>query len=349
MSCKVYSNFLDHLTYPAMNISFVRTDGTSFIGQLKYDFSFEAFRSLINRCLDETDSYRFTIGSKELALNNPVVFNTQKHLFQNGTNIFVSKRVRGGGYVELSILKGIIINDLEQELQRMPTECDGERVCQVCRDCPNYMQLCCNRICQGCFSNYFESASFKLICMTCRREIPYAQFFASEDFSRALESFEQVRALMVHIDCQICHCGMLAINETLFSQQTCNQCERTFCFFCNKDWNEGDGARRNDRYTCHVNCDYETKLTYELVPLQVNRSIMIPNRRFCPFCYTSGAYASKCKYHTCDSCRRAFCFICLKEEEICKVEYQSNYQHQCTDTKIQKYSDFPTIATHADL
>jgi hypothetical protein len=328
-----------------MNVSFVIRHGKSFVGQLKHGFDYTDFISLVQCRLGMIDFYRFIVCGKELAVHNRAVFDQQKYLFQNGMNIFVLKRLVGG-YVEMSVLRGIIINDLEQELQKIPTTNAGERLCEVCCDNPNFVRLCCNRICKCCFSNYFELASFQLKCMTCRRSIPYSQFFISNDFIHSLESFEEVRELLRNIDCQICQCGTLAVNETLFAQQTCELCKRTFCFFCNKDWNEGNEKRRNDRYTCHVNCDYETRLSFELVPLEVNKSVMVPNRRFCPFCFTPGAYGNKCKYHTCDVCSRSFCFICLNEQEECQTKYGSNYQHECTKVKIQRYSDFPTIAKH---
>ncbi|CAF3361874.1 unnamed protein product [Rotaria socialis] len=258
----------------------------------------------------------------------------------------VTRRMLGGGYVEMQILTGIILSDLEQQLLKIPTVYYEDKPCQVCREHPNCFQLCCSRICQSCFVSYFESSSFRLKCMICRRDIDPKLFFISNDFICSLESLDEIRDLMKCIDCQICHCGLLVVNETLYAKQTCQQCKRTFCFFCNKDWDDGLQKKHNDLYTCHVNCDYETRLSYELVPLQSNLSVMVPNRRFCPFCFTFGSYDDKCKYHMCPSCSRSFCFICLEEETLCKSKYGSNYQHKCTDFKKQHFDDFPTIAKH---
>jgi hypothetical protein len=329
-----------------MNICLTDHCGKSFIIQLKRNFDQEDFRNVLQKYFSNINMYRFIVQGHEIHIYNECSFDRQKYLFKNGINIIVTRRILGGGYVEMEILTGIILSDLEQELLKIPTVYNEDNPCQVCREHPTCFKLCCSRICQSCFISYFESSSFQLKCMICRRAVDLTSFFKSNDFIRSLESLDEIRELMKHIDCQICHCGLLAVNETLYAKQTCQQCKRTFCFFCNKDWNDELQNRHNDLYTCHLNCDYETKLTYELVPLQSNPSLMIPNRRFCPFCFTFGGYDEKCKYHTCISCARSFCFICLEEEDTCKNKYGSNYRHKCTDFKKQHFSDFPTIGKH---
>lgn len=325
-----------------MNISFIIRNGKSFIAQLKHGFTYTDFLFLIHQRFGTNTNYRFVLSGKELALQSHSAFTKQKYLIRNGVNIFVLDRIKGG-FVEITILKGIIIDDLEEELRTIKTTNDGEYVCEICRDNSNTFRLCCNRVCKSCFGDYFERSSFQLKCMTCRSQLAYSDFFRSDGFIRSLESFDEICKLLKNIDCQICQCGSLLVNETLYSQQKCEVCNRTFCFFCNKDWNEGTGQRRNDLYTCHVNCDYETRITYECVPLQFNKEIKIPNRRFCPKCFTPGAYGSKCKYHTCDICSYSYCFICLNEQNECQQKYSSNYRHQCTEIKKQTYADFPTL------
>jgi hypothetical protein len=325
-----------------INIHFNYLD-RHYIGQLKENFNLNDLQQLVNCYFKNPSDYRFVISGKELDLFNTQSFARCQSLFRNGVSILVLKRIRGGGFVEIQILTNIILQDLEKALEQIPTTINEERPCEVCRDNTNCMKLCCNRICKVCFGDYFAHSTFKLRCMTCRQQVPYDRFFVSPDFVRSLESLTEVCELMKYIDCQICHCGSLAVNETLYAQQTCAICKRTFCFFCNKDWNEGSIRRKNDQFTCHASCDYATKLSYELVPLQVNKNVLIPNRRFCPFCFTLGSYDEKCKYHACPTCARSFCFICLEEEDICKTKYGSNYRHKCTDVKKQTYSDFPRI------
>ena len=320
--------------------------GQNYLGQLQEIFNLNDLRQLISCYFTNPFNYRFVISGKELDLFTSASFIRYQSLFRNGVNILVLERIPGGGYVEIEILTNIILHDLEQALEQVPTTHDSERPCQVCCENENSMKLCCNRICKGCFGNYFAHSTFQLKCMTCHRKVPYDQFFRSSDFVRSLESLNEVCELMSNIDCQICRCGSLAVNETLYAQQTCLNCKRIFCFFCNKDWKEGLITRKNDQYNCGVSCDYATKLSYELVPLQCNGNVLVPNRRFCPFCFTFGSYDEKCKYHTCPKCSRSFCFICLEEEETCKTKYGSNYQHKCTDVKKQNYTHFPTIANH---
>ncbi len=329
-----------------INIHFTYA-GQNFLAQLQENFNLKDLQQLITSYFKNPSHYRFVISGKELDLFKVASLARCQSLIHNGANILVLERIPGGGYVEMQILTNIILHDLEQALQQIPTTHNPERPCQVCRENENSMKLCCNRICKVCFGNYFAHSNFQLICMTCHVKIPYDQFFVSPDFVRSLESLAEVCELMRYIDCQICHCGSLLVNETLYAQQTCEHCKRTFCFFCNKDWKDESTIRRNDRYNCGSSCDYATKLSYELVPLQCNNHVLVPNRRFCPFCFTFGSYDGKCKYHSCPTCLRSFCFICLEEEETCKIKYGSNYQHKCTDVKKQNYSDFPTIVEHS--
>ncbi|CAF0891579.1 unnamed protein product [Adineta ricciae] len=326
-----------------INICFHYLD-QHFLGQLDEIFDFHDFHQLVLQHFNNPFDYRFTLANKELDLFSRQSFARYQSLLTNGIFILVLKRMSGGGFLEISVLTDIILQDLERAVQQIPTNNNEERPCQVCRENTSCMKLCCNRICKVCFGDYFAHSTFKLNCMTCRRQVPYGQFFISPEFVRALESLNEICGLMKYIDCQICHCGSLVVNETLYAQQTCGNCTREFWFFCNKDWTEGKIPRKNDRYTCHVSCDYETKLSYELIPLQYNKNVHVPNRRFCPSCFTLGSYDEKCKYHTCSTCQHSFCFICLEEEDTCKTKYNSNYQHQCTDVKKQTYENFPRIA-----
>ncbi|CAF1170053.1 unnamed protein product [Didymodactylos carnosus] len=171
-----------------------------------------------------------------------------------------------------------------------------------------------------------------MVCRNSTREfLPYEQFFKTEDFIRSLYALDEVRDLMKHIDCQICHCGVLMVNETMYSKQKCEQCKRWFCFFCNKDWKEEE--MKNDQYTCHNHCVYETKLGYDLVPLVVNSQLRVPSRRCCPKCFTLGGYDAKCKYHQCSVCKHRFCFICLETEDQCSKD-PLDYMKKCKDVKF---------------
>ena len=316
----------------------------NYLTQLKSNFNFIDLHQLIRSYFPNPFRYRFVISGKELDLSNETSFARCRSSFHNGVTIIVLERIPGGGFVEIEVLINIIVHDLERAVQQIPTTNNPERVCTACRDNDTTMKLCCDRICKVCFPNYFVNCNFQLRCMICHGNVPYDRFFVSPEFIRCLNSLIEIGELLRHIDCQICNCGSLAVNETLYAQQTCTNCKRIFCFFCNKDWKEGSITRQNNLYSCGSTCDYTTKLSYELVALQCNENVRVPNRRFCPFCYTLGSYDEKCKYHTCPTCLRSFCFICLEEEETCKTKYQSNYQHKCTEIKKQNYKDFPRIA-----
>ncbi|CAF1142318.1 unnamed protein product [Didymodactylos carnosus] len=269
-----------------LNVSFTNVVGKTIQTQLKDDFTLTDFKALIADKIqpDAIEHYRFIANNKDLCLDNETEFDKRKQLIKNGVTIFLLRRMQGGGYIEMSILIDIVINELSQELLKLPKQLDD---CIICLDNKSCMKLCCNKICMECFTNYFKTSDLRLKCMVCRNStrefLPYEQFFKTEDFIRSLYALDEVRDLMKHIDCQICHCGVLMVNETMYSKQKCEQCKRWFCFFCNKDWKEEE--MKNDQFTCHNHCVYETKLGYDLVPLAMNSQLHVPSRRCCPKCF----------------------------------------------------------------
>ncbi|CAF2098214.1 unnamed protein product [Rotaria magnacalcarata] len=325
-----------------INVAFTNIVGKTIQTQLPDNFTFDDFKNLVIDKIDSTavEHYRFVANNKDLCLDSKDEFTKRKHLIKNGTTIFLLRRMNGGGYVETAILIDIIIQELPKELPKLrmhPAEC------VVCLDDKQCMKICCTVICMTCFPRYFKEHDLQVKCMICPQQIPYAQFFVSPDFIRSLDSLNKIRGLMKHIDCQICHCGSLLVNETLFAQQTCTHCQRTFCFFCNKDWKDGPEPRHNQRFTCGVNCDYEMKLNYDLIPYVQNKAINIPNSRICPKCFNVGGYDGKCKYHQCVVCKHTFCFLCLAPKVQCYKE-PSSIQQLCAEVKRQEFNMFPRIA-----
>jgi hypothetical protein len=128
----------------------------------------------------------------------------------------------------------------------------------------------------------------------------------------------------------------------MYSKQHCERCQRWYCFFCNETWNT---EMTNAQYTCRNNCEYENKITYELVPYTYgNRPgiTQIPNRRHCPnrecleLCARVNGYGGGCSIHTCESCGQDFCFICLRPGSKCTADINN-----CKCVKPQVYTDFP--------
>ncbi|CAF4018623.1 unnamed protein product [Rotaria sp. Silwood1] len=324
-----------------INVSFMNIVGKTIQTQLPDDFSIENFRNLISSKIDPSaiQHYRFIANNKELCLDNDEDFAKRKHLIKNGVTIFLLRRMHGGGFVESAVLIDIVIDELPNELRKIQTNINEYIICLEEKPC---LTLCCGVICLTCFSNYIKQNDLQLNCLICRRTTPYERFFITADFIRTMISHREIRDLTKNIDCQICHCGALLVNETLFAQQTCQHCRRIFCFFCNKDWTDGAESRRNDRYTCHANCDYKNKLNYDLVPYAQNRNTFIPNSRCCPKCFNVGAYDGKCKYHQCAICRPQFCFLCLAPKAECDKDGNS-IKIECGQVKRQDYTMFPRI------
>jgi hypothetical protein len=337
---------------PLINISFLVMKGQIIQVQIKSNPSLVEFRKVIQTHVNqEVDQYRFIIDSKQLDLNDSHRFDTQKRLIQNGVTIFVLQRMNGGSarqdtqsFMEIATLIDRIKEKLPQELNNsMKTKA----ICVACQETKKCTQLCCWPICASCFIIYYATTNFNLKCTDCHKPVEPKRFFQSEEFLKLITCLHQSRKMLDYINFQICRCNTLVSNDTLYSKQKCKECGRDMCFFCNKDWDPD--TMQNVQYTCHNNCDYETKITYELLPcLEFDRNLMIPSRRSCPKCFYTGAFGGRCKYHDCFSCGYSFCFICLESKEECQKKYnktrnQEFHKVQCRDIKQQTYSMFPQL------
>ncbi|CAF2070578.1 unnamed protein product [Rotaria magnacalcarata] len=338
---------------PLINISFLVMKGQIVQTQVKSNPTLAQFRKIIETNVSpDVDDYRFIIASKQLDLLDSRKFDMQKRLIQNGVTIFVLQRMKGGSskqdtqsYMEISTLIDRIQQQLPKVLEKSMTTM---AICVACQETKRCTQLCCWPICANCFITYYKSTNFHLKCTDCHKPVEPRRFFRSETFLKLIECLHQSRNMLEYINFQICRCGSLMSNDTMFSKQQCNACSRVMCFFCNKDWNSD--TMTNIEYTCRNNCDYETKITYELLPcVEFDPDLMIPSRRTCPKCFYTGAFGGRCKYHDCYCCGYSFCFICLESKDECqrkfnKTRNQEFHKVQCRDIKQQTYSIFPRLS-----
>ena len=339
-------------TSSLINISFLVMKGQTVQTQIKSNLSLDEFRKVIEMNVSsDVDDYRFIIASKQLDLSDSRRFDMQKNLIRNGVTIFVLQRMKGGSsgqdtqsYMEVATLIDRIKQQLPQELV---VSMRKNAICVACQETKKCTQLCCWPICAGCFITYYKTTNFNLKCTDCHKPVEPRRFFKSATFLKLIDCLNQSRKMLEYINFQICKCGSLMSNDTMFSKQQCNECSRVMCFFCNKDWDAD--TMSNVEYTCRNNCDYETKVTYELLPcLEFDPNLMIPSRRTCPKCFYTGAFGGRCKYHDCYSCGYSFCFICLESKDRCQQKYnitrnQEFHKVQCREIKQQTYSIFPRI------
>jgi hypothetical protein len=283
-----------------MNVSLQNNAGRMINIILSTNFTREDFTKVASKALKApVDGFRFVVDTKQLNLENEAIFNEQKSGITDGKIIFVLERLIGGTDLRMSDLVNTIINELPGALAKIP---HTNNVCAICAEAMPCLQVCCRDIplCDICFTTDFTSKNFRLLCMKCQKDVPIDKFFVSTDFIISVRSLHELNPLLKNIDCQICNCGLLTVNDTLYPQQTC-QCGRTFCFFCNKDWD--DKTMYNvSKFTCHNNCFYETCITFELVPYYC-KTFLVPDRRCCPKCLNMGAYGDRCKFHTCRVCK----------------------------------------------
>lgn len=330
-----HSLFFKKFIMGIRNIAFQLPMGTTIMTQIDDAFTLKDFTQIIaNRIGPDYQRYRFVVHCKELNLANQHVFDSQKHLLMNGVTIYVLERMLGGNKINALIQR--IEAELPIEIQNLRKD---EAVCAVCDNHEPTIFLCHIHLCMNCLSHHFINQNYILKCLECSKVVEPQALFTSISFIKLLNELHHLQNRLNTIDCQDCVCGQILYNDTLYAKQHCKMCKRWLCFFCNKDWD--DNTMKNAQYTCHNNCYYETKLSFELFPCHYNKSLMVPNRRCCPRCLTLGAFGGHCKYHCCPTCRYKFCFTCLESDEDCQRKYKSNYRSLCTSPKSQDYSIFP--------
>ena len=325
-----------------LDITLQNFAGRSVPIQLNDNFNLAEFKAVIIREFGPMDSYRFFVDSIQLDLNNESRFNEQKSHITDDKTIFVLGRLRGGGYLDTGTFIDIIIVDLPDVLKKIKKT---NYQCAICYNNKPCNKICHAMVCDECFTSYFKSCNLQIKCLTCSEIVSSKDVFNNATFDATLRSYSELQSLLKHIDCQVCSCGALALNETMYPKQKCIECSRDFCFFCNKNWNDAT-MKNNKLYTCSSgNCDYETRISFKLTTFNFDTTLSIPDRRCCPKCFTAGAYGERCKYNTCLACNYKFCFFCLETEEECCRKYQKNYSKQCVEPIEQTYAIFPRLNT----
>ena len=323
-----------------INITLQNLAGKSVPVMIKDGFTMSDFKKIAEENFSPIENYRFYVENSLLDLQNEVEFNKHKSKIVDDKTIFVLGRLRGGGYLDISTFIDIILVDLPDVLRKLPKT---NRQCIICHENKPCFNVCHGRICDSCFTKYFKASNLQIKCVVCSAIIPPKTVLNDSGFCSALQSYDDLQNLLKNIDCQVCHCGALVINETMYAKQRCIECFRDFCFFCNKDWN-AQTMREGIKYTCSSgNCDYETRINFQLTTFIFNSAEKIPDRRCCPNCFVPGFYGERCKYNTCLRCNHEFCFFCLETKAQCRTKYGKSNSEKCTEPIRQSYAIFPRL------
>jgi hypothetical protein len=275
---------------------------------LNNNFNLAEFKRVVTAEFGEIDNYRFLIDAAQLNLEDEVEFNRQKSMITHDRIIFVAGRLRNRGNVRNTSVDTILA-DLPGVLNQS-TKTNHE--CTVCYENNPCNTVYHTKVCDECFVSHFTGSNFQIIFSICLTVIPPETVFNNAAFCAALQSYSELQNLLKYIDFQVCTCGAVAINETMYPKQTCMRCFRDFCFFCNINWNN-ETMLNTVRYTCSSGtCVYETCIHFNLVTFSCNNTLQIPNRRCCPNCFCRCIYGSGCKYVKCSACNYEFCFFCLE-------------------------------------
>ena len=213
------------------------------------------------------------------------------------------------------------INEVLPEVPHQLREC-----CIMAGDCVDgrvpCLKACCIWLCDECLLIMLKSNHSGFKCPTCGKESLVESILTHEAVACEAASYRAKAELLKNIDVQICRCGTLMVNETMYPQQKCYVCKRVFCFFCNEDWNDAK-MNADERFGCSAECSITRKVNFEFTPFAYDRPRdKIPKRRACPRCSAYVGYGG-CpdKYHYCIWCGHMFCFWCLLPKSDCPTSY----------------------------
>ena len=135
-------------------------DEKRYIGHLPSDFTRLHLIEAVPELGDLT-KYRLLIKDQVLCLDNDAIFNQQKHLIQPLTTITLLNQAKGGTFIEISLLKNIILEDLTKEWTKINLT---SATCDICM-CPEKCATIHHTyICIDCFPNYLKETNFQLRC-----------------------------------------------------------------------------------------------------------------------------------------------------------------------------------------
>jgi hypothetical protein len=160
--------------------------------------------------------YWFLCNGNQLQLNDPTVFETQKHLITDGVTIQLAKSTNGemsNDYPQMHELVDRILGEVDCTFDRMSRQLGLE--CAICREeldpCTEIVCVKCthvNIICKNDFIQHFKQGDLTFKCLKCNKIIEHKQVFAnSPAFLKSLALLKEIREIKQNIDCQICICG----------------------------------------------------------------------------------------------------------------------------------------------
>ena len=229
--------------------------------------------------------------------------------------------------------------------------------CNTCRD-PSGLQMKCGHfICPDDILDKawydVSSMQFEILCTQCDKEIPM-----EDVFKFGLPKLDEEQFLTMAIttnyyerqDIQQCpQCDTLCQREKKDSPQVnCIICPRkgkdyyTFCWFCLREWKNSNSREICGNDLCR-RAEITTLINSPMKEFEDHngKKVNIPMWRACPRkgCHTLIEHTIACSIMTCISCRRGFCFICLKlangDSLDCKTSTYNKVGIKCRPAPIQ--------------
>jgi hypothetical protein len=212
---------------PSINIEFATVTGQRIASLLPENFELNDLLKVIHDKVGDTavENFRFICKGKQLLLDDPVAFQTQKRLITDEVTIQVARRLKGeinSGYPQIQELVDRILGEVSIAFDKMSKQLDLQ--CALCLDkldsCTKIVCIKCthvNIVCKDDFVQHFKEGDLAFKCFKCLKIIENKQvFIESAAFLKLLTLLKEVREMKQNIDCQICVCGEFQVRAILF-------------------------------------------------------------------------------------------------------------------------------------
>ncbi|XP_048045173.1 uncharacterized protein DDB_G0292642-like [Megalobrama amblycephala] len=228
--------------------------------------------------------------------------------------------------------KKLTWSDKDVKVVQKPSDLDE------CDDDPDVLraEMSCGHVTDplsltDCCKAQLSAGEMVFKCPLCEKQWPYDEVRKSAKLTNderiGFEDKLGTNATMKSVDsikdCPGCgtfiqrlHTTNLAVECLLCTERTGKTYE--FCWKCQREWK---GPRPRDDQCENVGCnikDRELLKDCSMVTLKSVQNVQCPAIRACPFCGVLIEHLQiGCKIMTCQKCKKAFCFVCLKPAQEC--------------------------------
>ena len=192
-----------------------------------------------------------------------------------------------------------------------------------------------------------KNYQYRILCPVdnCRKEWDWVLCTKIADFDKNefqhWNKIRQLRKLKDFTECPNCKTLCQRFSTSNSFKMKCNNCNYGphWCFSCKNIWKN---SSINSNICGNKNCDAIKNINAQLQGCELadfgtqNVNIKCPNIRACPYCMVIIERTTGCRHMKC-SCKKEFCFLCLKKWYTCTPSKDPNMKGYCDVVPRQKF------------